>query len=200
MQENRSFDHYFGTLRGVRGFGDPHPVTLPSGKSVWHQPTGAGELLPFRPDVPDLGQTYLPDPPRGWTDGHKHLTDTWPLTPGYDLSVHGPNGFFRRFAGGGPAVLDVEPSYGGYSVVLKLHNGSSRRVEVTVQDRYGSRPIRLSPRPYETERHAWSLVRTHGWYDLTVTIQGDGTFEYRYAGHLENGEDSISDPAMGGLL
>ena len=23
MQENRSFDHYFGTLRGVRGFGDP---------------------------------------------------------------------------------------------------------------------------------------------------------------------------------
>jgi phospholipase C len=34
MQENRSFDHYFGTLRGVRGFADPHPVTLPSGKSV----------------------------------------------------------------------------------------------------------------------------------------------------------------------
>ena len=28
MQENRSFDHYFGTLRGVRGFGDRHPVPL----------------------------------------------------------------------------------------------------------------------------------------------------------------------------
>ena len=52
MQENRSFDHYFGTLRGVRGFGDPHPVTLPSGKPVWHQPDGTGtEVLPFRPDV-----------------------------------------------------------------------------------------------------------------------------------------------------
>lgn len=38
MQENRSFDHYFGTLRGVRGFADPHPATLPSGRSVWHQP------------------------------------------------------------------------------------------------------------------------------------------------------------------
>jgi len=34
MQENRSFDHYFGTLRGVRGFGDPRAVTLASGKSV----------------------------------------------------------------------------------------------------------------------------------------------------------------------
>jgi len=70
MQENRSFDHYFGTLRGVRGFADPHPVTLPSGKSVWHQPNGAGELLPFRPQVPNVGQTYLPDPPHGWPDGH----------------------------------------------------------------------------------------------------------------------------------
>jgi phospholipase C len=70
MQENRAFDHYFGTMRGVRGFGDPHPMTLPSGKSVWHQPDGDGELLPFRPDVPDVGQIFLPDPPHGWTDGH----------------------------------------------------------------------------------------------------------------------------------
>ena len=33
MQENRSFDHYFGTLRGVRGFGDSRAVKLPTGKS-----------------------------------------------------------------------------------------------------------------------------------------------------------------------
>jgi phospholipase C len=56
MQENRSFDHYFGTLRGVRGFADPHPATLPSGKSVWHQPNGSADLLPFRPEVLDLGK------------------------------------------------------------------------------------------------------------------------------------------------
>ena len=36
-QENRSFDQYFGVMRGVRGFGDPHPVTLPSGRPVWYQ-------------------------------------------------------------------------------------------------------------------------------------------------------------------
>src|SRR5215470_13351079 len=62
MQENRSFDHYFGTLQGVRGFADPRAVTLPSGKPVWHQPNGSSELLPFRPDVDDLGKTFLPDP------------------------------------------------------------------------------------------------------------------------------------------
>src|SRR6187402_389260 len=72
MQENRSFDHYFGTLRGVRGFADPYPIRLPSGRSVWHQPGGPDgkDLLPFRPDVPDVGQSYLPDPPHGWNDGH----------------------------------------------------------------------------------------------------------------------------------
>ena len=67
-QENRSFDHYFGTLRGVRGFGDPRAVTLPSGKSVFHQPNGADELLPFRPNVESMGATFLPDPPHGWND------------------------------------------------------------------------------------------------------------------------------------
>ncbi len=70
MQENRSFDHYFGTMRGVRGFADPRAVTLPSGKSVWAQPNGSGVLLPYRPDVQDLGMTFLPDPPHGWNDTH----------------------------------------------------------------------------------------------------------------------------------
>jgi len=51
MQENRSFDHYFGSIKGVRGFGDPRPATLPNGKTVWHQPNNGGELLPFHPDA-----------------------------------------------------------------------------------------------------------------------------------------------------
>ena len=52
MQENRSFDHYFGTMRGVRGFGDPRPVMLGGGRSVFHQPTpdGSGAILPFHMD------------------------------------------------------------------------------------------------------------------------------------------------------
>lgn len=70
MQENRSFDHYFGTLRGVRGFGDPRPVTLPSGKPVWHQSDGTKEILPFHPDLKDLGLAFLEDLPHGWDDGH----------------------------------------------------------------------------------------------------------------------------------
>ncbi|MFE2261558.1 phosphocholine-specific phospholipase C [Streptomyces griseosporeus] len=70
MQENRSFDHYFGSLRGVRGFGDPRPVTRPDGTSVWHQSDGTRDILPFRPDADDLGLAFLQDLPHGWNDGH----------------------------------------------------------------------------------------------------------------------------------
>ena len=37
MQENRSFDHCFGSLKGVRGFNDPRAVDLPDGNPVWLQ-------------------------------------------------------------------------------------------------------------------------------------------------------------------
>src|SRR5262245_28947861 len=68
-QENRSFDHYFGTMRGVRGFADPRVMRLASGQPVWFQPTDAGYLLPFRPA--DAASQFLPDPPHGWNDGHR---------------------------------------------------------------------------------------------------------------------------------
>ncbi len=70
MQENRSFDHYFGSMRGVRGFGDPRPVTLTSGKPVWYQPNGNSYLLPFRPAGDNLGLQYLEGTPHGWGDSH----------------------------------------------------------------------------------------------------------------------------------
>jgi phospholipase C len=75
MQENRSFDHYFGTLRGVRGFGDPRAVELPSGAPVWRQPDGAGHVLPFRPDADGLGLQFLEDLPHGWADTHAAWND-----------------------------------------------------------------------------------------------------------------------------
>src|SRR5580658_8121993 len=52
MQENRSFDHAYGTLRGVRGFNDPRALTLPNGNPVWLQSNAAGETYaPFRFDI-----------------------------------------------------------------------------------------------------------------------------------------------------
>ncbi|MEU3477074.1 phosphocholine-specific phospholipase C [Streptomyces sp. NPDC033754] len=70
MQENRSFDHYFGAMKGVRGFGDPRPVTLPSGKSVWNQEDNSGKVtLPFRPTSDKLGMEYLQGLNHDWQGG-----------------------------------------------------------------------------------------------------------------------------------
>jgi phospholipase C len=69
MQENRSFDHAFGMLRGVRGFNDPRAVTLPDQKPVWLQTNAAGETYaPFWLDFKGTMATWLGSLPHSWTD------------------------------------------------------------------------------------------------------------------------------------
>jgi len=84
MQENRSFDTYFGTLRGVRGFGDPTAITLPTGKPVWYQPDSVnpdGYELPFRLDTINTSAAAVTDLSHLWTVQHaawdKGKMDSW---------------------------------------------------------------------------------------------------------------------------
>ena len=64
MQENRSFDHYFGSMRGVRGFGDRSTITLPGGNSVFQQPdtpaVGAATQYPWKLSGTDEWQGAVP--------------------------------------------------------------------------------------------------------------------------------------------
>jgi phospholipase C len=68
MQENRSFDHYFGTLRGVRGFGDRFPIPLESGKTVWHQSDGTREIMPYRLDKETMNAALIRSTPHDFAD------------------------------------------------------------------------------------------------------------------------------------
>lgn len=69
MQENRSFDHCYGSLRGVRGFNDPRAMTLPSKNSVFLQQNGNGEtFIPFRLNLNDTKATWMGSLPHSWTD------------------------------------------------------------------------------------------------------------------------------------
>lgn len=51
MQENRSFDHYYGTMRGVRGFSDRSAIEIRGGTTVFDQPDGRKRQYPFAQDV-----------------------------------------------------------------------------------------------------------------------------------------------------
>ncbi len=74
MQENRSFDHYFGTLAGVRGFDDPRAHTLSHGMSVFHQPDSEnpkGYLLPFHLDSFSTSAQQIPSTSHAWAVQHQ---------------------------------------------------------------------------------------------------------------------------------
>jgi phospholipase C len=99
MQENRSFDHYFGTYPGVRGFSDPG--ALPGVFSQAFAPNTtlapAGRILPYRLDVSATGGgECTPDPTHGWG-------------PQHDAYNHGAmDGWGRAHAG------DADWSFMGY--------------------------------------------------------------------------------------
>ncbi|ALN90549.1 phosphocholine-specific phospholipase C [Lysobacter gummosus] len=82
MQENRSFDHYFGAMRGVRGFGDRFPIPLPSGKPVWQQATAQGrEIQPYHIDTKTTSAQRIGGTPHTWPDAqaawNNGLMDKW---------------------------------------------------------------------------------------------------------------------------
>lgn len=69
MQENRSFDHLYGTLRGVRGFNDPRAIELPNKNRVWLQSNPEGKTYaPFRLNTKETKVPWMGSTPHGWTD------------------------------------------------------------------------------------------------------------------------------------
>jgi phospholipase C len=148
------------------------------------------------------------DPVRDYTvEPGKTLSGTWNVASSYSLSVYGPNGFVRYFNGSvGPSaiVLDVRSKYGSEggrgSIQLKITNVAGNQDKVSVLDAYTGNLSTRVLHPHATLVDNLSLDQFYGWYDLIVTVAGDPTFKYRLAGHVETGEDSSSDPALGGLV
>jgi phospholipase C len=137
----------------------------------------------------------------------KTLAGTWNAASSYDLSVYGPNGFVRYFNGSmGPsaAVLDVHTDYGSVggrgTIQLKISNASGNKAEVTLLDAYTGNMTTRDLHQHATLVDKTSLEQFFGWYDLIITVAGDSSFKYRLAGHVETGQDSFSDPALGGLV
>ncbi|HUO33366.1 MAG TPA: alkaline phosphatase family protein [Candidatus Acidoferrum sp.] len=106
MQENRSFDHYFGTLAGVRGFNDPKAMKLYStGRSVFFQPDAEnpdGYLLPFHLDTRATSAQKIPSTSHAWAVQHEAWNqgdmDRWLPAHRQADGVNGPYcmGYYTR--------------------------------------------------------------------------------------------------------
>ena len=96
MQENRSFDHYFGTLKGVRGFADRFTIPLPNGRRVWEQLRSNGQVLtPFHLDGTANNAQRADGTPHTWDDSQLAWDNgrmaNWP-THKTDISM----GYFKE--------------------------------------------------------------------------------------------------------
>src|SRR6476620_269395 len=52
-------------------------------------------------------------------------------------------------------------------------------------------------KPWGGTKVRFSLDRQSGWYDLTITVEGDAGFKQQVADHVETGDDSVTDPLLG---
>lgn len=129
-----------------------------------------------------------------------HLSDTWQPAgeaSDYDVIVYGPNGFLRHFRGKvAQSPVEVEISYVAAQPALHLSftNNGDGPVLLKFAESYSGTTREFSVPPGATQQ-TWDATGTHGWYDLSLTGRQDH-FLRRFAGHIETGQPSVSDPAF----
>ena len=149
-------------------------------------------------------------PRRYMVEAGKTLIGTWNLAAdggAYDLWVLGPNGYHRAFIGntaeqagsGGPEVQVCYELCDPAKVRVKLYNRGAAAATFTgtAQAYRNDAPQTVSVAAGGVGEMSWSLADTGNWYDFMVTCSGAATFRRRFAGRIETGKDSVSDPAMG---
>lgn len=147
--------------------------------------------------------------PRRYTvEPGKQLQGRWLLAAqggDYDLWVLGPNGFHRHFTGRAAtrAMQLPEPEIEvGYDVAqgqltLRLRNAGAAACMFELRpNSYGrTPPVRLHVAARGEVQRVLPIRRNGHWYDFTVRVAGLGGFVRRFAGRMETGTPSISDPA-----
>jgi phospholipase C len=123
-------------------------------------------------------------------------TDTFALAGGaYRLTLVGPNGFRREFAGaaGGSAEVESRVDREGEAVEIRLANHGRKPLTFRLTPiAYGGRARGVTVASGRSETLRWRADDSHGWYDVTIAVAEEAGFHRRLAGHLENGHESIT--------
>jgi phospholipase C len=126
----------------------------------------------------------------------------------YDLWVLGPNGFHRHFKGdlssvraGGAAIPEVQVCYdiANGNVYLKMRNDGKNACKFTVRAKAyrDDGPWIATVNGGAANEQHWELAASGQWYDFDVTCDIDASYHRRFAGRVETGKHTVSDPAMG---
>jgi phospholipase C len=150
--------------------------------------------------------------PRRYTvEPDKQLEGNWDTAADggkYDLWVLGPNGYHRHFAGDlaqartsalAPEIRVCYEIAKGDVYVSFINGGKSPCTFEVAPNAYYASHERWKftvPAGGQVEQH-WALEGSQGWYDFTVRLAEDPAYLRRFAGRVETGRPSVTDPAMG---
>jgi phospholipase C len=140
--------------------------------------------------------------PRRYTvEAGKSLDDDWKVSAKgeYHLEVFGPNGYFHKFSGSIRAnepVTTIRYDHKKGELLLTLQNTGTNPLRLTISSNAYDYPGKLSRviEPGKNQMQRWNLAQSGNWYDFSVK-SNDG-YLHRFAGRVETGRHSISDPAM----
>jgi len=130
----------------------------------------------------------------------------------YHLCINGPNGFFRQFKGNpqdpalktscGYEVAGMLTKKGTGNIQLLLENEGSTALKVKIKDLsyQNNKTQEISLSPKGKAKVIVDLQKSKSWYDFSIEVAGHNGFLKQYAGHVETGEESITDPYMGGIV
>jgi phospholipase C len=184
---------------------DSFEITFESKKNIFGEKTAGAPFLAYaiyKDDMKVRSYAVLPG------DNRK---DSWQISDfengSYHLEVHGPNGFFRSFKGNkdNPSVA-VICNY----QVAKNKNSLTENIEINMQNNAAAYSIDITDHYTKTTQAkqlnahsspsvAFDLSKNFGWYDVSVKVKGS-SFEKRYAGKVETGKESFTDPMMGRVI
>jgi phospholipase C len=117
-------------------------------------------------------------------------TATVPAVGVYDIAVHGTNGFLREARGNSATGVEAAVTIAGPAgrPKLRLTLSSPGPVTARVSGLGGpARSIAVGPGATSID-----VAPDQGWYDIGVTLDGHADYARRFAGHLENGEPSVT--------
>lgn len=142
--------------------------------------------------------------PRRYTvEAGKSLSDEWTLASDsgeYGLEVFGPNGYFQSFSGNSShhePEISASYDYRKGIVRLEIQNPGISAAEMTAVNIYDkSNPVNINVPPGRKVTKEWSCAKQGNWYDLAVRFKSNNAYQRRFAGRIETGKHSISDPAM----
>jgi len=140
------------------------------------------------------------------------LKDSWNINDfengHYHLRVYGPNGFFREFSGDKyHSLIEAKMRYEQRdnrptgNITLQITNSANQSMGIIITDnsyKAGTKAETIDAG--SSKEITLDTSKAFGWYDVSIKLKDQSLFSRTYAGHVETGSASNTDPFMGRVV